>query len=528
MRSTNYYWHLILVLTRLSVLLFKLKPHSCLELRCTTVNGWRKNASTRFAIQGKNGLRHQTYFSRGGTNPLTRTDGPQYMTVTPESSSSKQSLSAATFNLVKACIGSGVLALSAGVAAIGDVPKVLVPASVVIMTLGSLSAYSFHMIGRISQLLGDEPIQSTSITTDVPSLSSAWKQEFGPSTAWIVSLACFLTPLGAALTYSIILGDMISSLSSSLGNTLFAYRHWSILGVTSLTLYPLCHLSSLKALSPISMVGVIGMIFTTLFMMWRVPLFFPSSPYNNRMNPMGLLLSSLPSTLQPSFGKVGATKMFSPSLLLIISMAATSYLVHFSAHDFYNGLKEASMKQFTKLTRFGFSITILMNIAIMSFGFLTFGGNAQGMILNNYSPYDVGAMISRCIVTVSLIGSYPLIFRGMKSAFFELFPKLNHLDSLVTKCFLSLLTGLALVLNDAGFMVSMVGALMGSAIIYIFPSLIFLSATQRRIKSGTLNKTRGILFERWANKLFILMGALFGLLGAVVTVMTTFFPSVLK
>jgi amino acid permease len=209
-------------------------------------------------------------------------------------------------------------------------------------------------------------------------------------------------------------------------------------------------------------------------------------------------------------------------------MAATSYLVHFSAHDFYNGLKQASMKQFTKLTRLGFASTIFLNIAIMSFGFLTFGGNAQGMILNNYSPYDVGAMISRCIVTISLIGSYPLIFRGMKSAFFELFPKLERWDSLVTKSFLALLTGLALVLKDAGFMVSIVGALMGSAIIYIFPSVIFLSATQRRLKIGTVEKTRRLIFERWANKGLIVMGVLFGLLGAIITVLTTFFPGVLK
>ena len=36
---------------------------------------------------------------------------------------SKSTLSASTFNLVKACVGSGVLALPAGVAAMGDSPS---------------------------------------------------------------------------------------------------------------------------------------------------------------------------------------------------------------------------------------------------------------------------------------------------------------------------------------------------------------------------------------------------------------------
>jgi hypothetical protein len=33
------------------------------------------------------------------------------------------------------------------------------------------------------------------------------------------------------------------------------------------------------------------------------------------------------------------------------------------------------------------------------------------MVLNNYSPKDIGASISRFIVAISLVGSYPIIFR---------------------------------------------------------------------------------------------------------------------
>ena len=37
--------------------------------------------------------------------------------------SNKQTIATATFNLIKGCVGAGVLSLPAGVAAIGDVPK---------------------------------------------------------------------------------------------------------------------------------------------------------------------------------------------------------------------------------------------------------------------------------------------------------------------------------------------------------------------------------------------------------------------
>ena len=40
--------------------------------------------------------------------------------------SSKQTIATATFNLIKGCVGAGVLSLPSGVAAIGDVPKAYV------------------------------------------------------------------------------------------------------------------------------------------------------------------------------------------------------------------------------------------------------------------------------------------------------------------------------------------------------------------------------------------------------------------
>ena len=43
-------------------------------------------------------------------------DGDEYKSI-------EQTISAATFNLIKGCVGSGVLSLPAGVAAIGDVPE---------------------------------------------------------------------------------------------------------------------------------------------------------------------------------------------------------------------------------------------------------------------------------------------------------------------------------------------------------------------------------------------------------------------
>ena len=120
----------------------------------------------------------------------------------------------------------------------------------VLKVLGFLSGYSFNTIGKLTS------------NTNTTSLSSAWKATVSPS-AWPVSLACFLTPLGAALSYSIILGDATTSLAGSFGYALS--RTTAILGLSGTVLYRLCRLSDLSALAPVSILGVGGILVTTLF-----------------------------------------------------------------------------------------------------------------------------------------------------------------------------------------------------------------------------------------------------------------------
>jgi amino acid permease len=110
-------------------------------------------------------------------------------------------------------VGSGVLALPAGVAAMGDSSTALVPAIGMLSLLGLFSAYSFYSIGRLCRV------------EQVTSLVEAWNKVFGREnkSSWMINAACILTPMGAALSYSIILGDFFSSLAKSAGLTVSTY-----------------------------------------------------------------------------------------------------------------------------------------------------------------------------------------------------------------------------------------------------------------------------------------------------------------
>ena len=236
---------------------------------------------------------------------------------TAKSSSGASSMSSSVFNLVKACIGAGVLAFPSGIAAFSDTSAALIPSAAILFVLGFVSAYSFYSIGRVCK------------ETDSDSIGEAWNKIVSENSRWVVDASCFVTPLGAALSFSIILGDLCSSVVKTLlqfstlsSAKVLASRQVCILLLTSLVLYPLCSLSSLAALAPVSIVGVVSSMLTCLFLAIR----YLSGAYAIGGVPESTLLQGLSESLRPSFGVKGM-QLMSPSILILFAMAGTGYMV---------------------------------------------------------------------------------------------------------------------------------------------------------------------------------------------------------
>lgn len=379
------------------------------------------------------------------------------------------------------------------------------------VVLGAISAYSFYSIGRLSK------------QEDAASIGETWESTVSPSSSWVVDLSCFVTPIGAALSFSIILGDILSSVLKTLGlKGILASRHVSILCLTLSALYPLCSLASLAALAPMSIIGVLSSMMTCIFLGYRC--------LGGAYSPGGALLKSVPEVYAPSFGVKGM-QLLSPSILILCAMAGTGYMCHFAAPEVQKSLENNTDARFKKLTGIGFGVTAILSVLFTAFGFLTFGGASSGLVLNNYSTQDAGATFCRVLTAVSLIGSYPIVFAGARNAWFALAHKgkevTDKLRSKTTKIMLSIVTATALILEDSGFVVSLNGAIMGSAIIYVFPALMFLKSTSSRLSEGSLKMTRGLKAERLFNKVMAVLGVCLGLSGAAVSILSTFFPGFL-
>lgn len=273
------------------------------------------------------------------------------------------------------------------------------------------------------------------------------------------------------------------------------------LGLTGAVLLPLCLMKNLASLAPFSLVGSLGMMYTAMAMVVRY--------FGKAYTATGAFGKDNVAALQPSFGTVGVQGAFTPSAAIFISMLSTAFMAHFNAPKFYNELKDKTLPKYYKVVSTSFAIAITIFALIASVGFLTFGANSNGLILNNYSTSDSLMNLSRIAVAISLVFSYPLAFVGARDGVSDLL-KMKGTDktqNVLTVALLAGITGIALVLPDVSFVMALAGATLGNGLIYVFPALMYRGAIKKKA-DATKGEKREVKFALGSAVAGIIMGVL--------------------
>ncbi len=169
-----------------------------------------------------------------------------------------------------------------------------------------------------------------------------------------------------------------------------------------------------------------------------------------------------------------------------------------------------------------FGISVFLFALVGSLGFLTFGSASSGLILNNYSGKDVLMSLSRIAVAISIVFSFPLVFVGARDGWLDLLkvPMEKRSDSVLTKTTLAILSGITLIatqLKELAFIMSLAGATLGNALIYVYPALMFKSAVKGMGDKASKGLKREVPFAMFSALLGVVMGCIgakmaFGLL----------------
>jgi amino acid permease len=239
---------------------------------------------------------------------------------------------------------------------------------------------------------------------------------------------------------------------------------------------------------------------------------------------------------RPSFGTdKGATAFFeSLKSLTLVSILSTGYIAHYNAPKYYYELKDHTTGRFNVVVTVGFLSAAITYTVVSTMGFLTFGQNSMGFVLDNYSYRDPMATVARFGVAVSVIFAYPLLFHGGRDGLVSLLKTLSStanagsaIDSgtitrpvtqmesnTVTFLLLSTVTALAIYVNDLTFVLSFSGATMSSCIIYIFPPLMFSALVNNcccYVNEGTDREVK-------LGYVMMVTGAILGIAGAYISV----------
>ena len=310
-------------------------------------------------------------------------------------------INAAIINLAKNIVGSGVLALSAGVAAFSGSPLALLPSIALLLLTGGISAYTFSTIARVGAASGANTYRDT------------WAKVFGEKLAFLPDITVVFMTACAGLSYSIIIGDMFSGVAKLAGATgaLASSNTW-ILALSAFVLLPLALLRDLSALAIGSVIGTAGTCYTALFVFLRL--------LDGSYSPGGKFFEAIAASSQPLFAAPSAARpLLNSGAFVLLSMLASAYLAHYNAPKFYDELQapkdgSSKLKSFNLVCLGAFGAAAVLMGSIMCGGFLTFGSNAQGLILNNYATSDPLAFIARLGIGMSIIFSYPLNFVGLR------------------------------------------------------------------------------------------------------------------
>lgn len=292
-------------------------------------------------------------------------------------------------------------------------------------------------------------------------------------------------------------------------------RSNTILGLVVAILLPLCSLKSLSALAPFSLLGLGGTLYTAIFMAIRY--------FDGSYRPGGQFFADI--LAKPSFSQRGGYSIASLNAFVLVSMMSTAFVAHYGAPAFMNELQDNTVARFNQVVNGGFASAILLSIFVMAIGFLTFGGSSAGFVLNNYSNNDSLATVARFAIGLALITGFPFTFSALRDGVLDLAkakgPTRDAAFAPVTIGGLALLTALALVLKDVGFVVSISGAMFGCAVMFIIPAIMNIANIRNKrnelAMSGVPTNEGG--FEVAANYGMLLTGVAMAVIGVSVSVL---------
>lgn len=370
-----------------------------------------------------------------------------------------------------------------------------IPIAVTLVALmAAMYAYTFSLLGKVCAHTG------------ASTYTEAWEKTMGKETAPIASTILSMKTTMACVAYSMILADSAQSFTH-------LSRLDSLLGVTLFGLLPLCLLPDLTSLAPFCLAGVVCFVLTAAAMLVRLL----DGSYSAIPPPIVDALTAVEgpdvfnepavaSVLQESSSIVVPTGHSEFDVLQIVGMACTlagAFVAHYNAPRLYSELStkkvsSASSTQeddFSQITTVAFGISALLTAFVGIVGFETFGSGSAPIVLANYASNDALMRMCQCLITLSLVFTFPLPFVGLRDSLKDQYSTID--DRTLSLVLLTAITTAAASCNDLALFLQVGGGTVSTAVAAVLPTLMYqnMTATATTKKDRSLKGGAGSSFR---------------------------------
>jgi len=369
----------------------------------------------------------------------------------------KSSLLGTTGNLVNAIVGAGIVGIAYAVREAG-----LVAGTFMVVLCAVLTEKSLRLLIE------------TAKHVDVPSYEMLMEAAFGSVGFYAVSVCMFIMSYGAMVSYLIVVKDTLPVILGFDPDDELMKR--SVLTVSSMVImFPL---SCQRDVANLAKTSTLSVIFD-IIMVFIVVIFAPASTSISNAGSLQNIISE--STIYPRTFFVG---------LGVLSFA---FVCQHSAFIIAGSLKNPTKQRWGTVTKCAMIICGILATSIGVIGYIAFGNDTTGNILNNFETVQDlqtrrAANIARALLCTTMFFVYPLesfvsrhvtvvtLFQGRRAHEGDDHSVLARWDrrmGLTMSLYLLALVP-ALIFPDVGVVLSVTGAVGGSALSYIGPGMVYL------------------------------------------------------
>mmetsp|Transcript_53751 Transcript_53751/g.73685 ORF Transcript_53751/g.73685 Transcript_53751/m.73685 type:complete len:438 (-) Transcript_53751:73-1386(-) len=350
-------------------------------------------------------------------------------------------MSATIVNVTKGIIGSGMLALPV---ALQDAS--VLPGSICLAIFAGISAFSYALIGYCCAATGEKTFHGL------------WTCTVGSSSTWAVQFCIILDTAFTLWAYSTLVADF--------------------LGKACLSLFPAVEILQSRAL----MLGVIGTVFFAPLSFSRT---IDALKYTSALGLLATLYSLFYVCGDYAVSGEGAQhfaeNMFEVRLVIFksIGLFAFSFMTHYAAPHVNTELENKDPKRWCVVTGASFTASFLIYAGFMLCGYGRWGQAVEGNVLKNYGEGSRAVLLMWVAMALSVMFSYPLIFATFKENLYGMMGTDERSASVGSRVLIVVLgvyssVFLGTVFDDASLVMGICGAIVSSAIMFIFPALIYL------------------------------------------------------